>query len=630
MNETLDDQYFDRIIMYFTNHAANTTEPLNCFNTIRKTFPLVMEELFVPPHGELMAFWMAVQLWNVFPHPDNDFKPIKFEIPKRNQQCLCGSGKKFKQCCINVPVVDNYSAEMFWPYLVEMLSHKYLVDSAKQYYLPVEGLRVAAQMYLENETPKKAIDLLAPSFVDKGKHLTKQHTGLTDLLCDAFDEHYQTDKKKIALLDSLKHHSVKWIRCEAWQRIASIYADKGEHKKALEALYEAMKADPHDTSHAILEIQLLVGNQEIEKAKQRATFWYAKISKYPDAFERLGGFLETAKSDPIAALSQLLRDRFNDPRLEGLEKWLENNHQSIKVPKYRIESMGVDEESGYEDLMLLSPKSFNKLLQLWEDDLSPCSKPFSTQPVAEVDTWYHPYDTDWVEFLFEHPESVHNISLLDDLINCLCDHPGNTLPISPALELAKKLANHAMDLLSPILIKIQQNKKQRLTWLVSDNRPILRIIANAIFLEEPKSKQALTLINAYIEINPGDNHGFRAIIMNHWIDEQDYSSAIELASRYPEDRLVEIMMGKLLAEFAKGNLETASDYLISSLRYHPFVIPYLTKARIAKPAMHDFGVSMGGKDEAWIYREEMREVWLTVPGALDWLKKQHKLIDYKK
>lgn len=37
-----------------------------------------------------------------------------------------------------------------------------------------------------------------------------------------------------------------------------------------------------------------------------------------------------------------------------------------------------------------------------------------------------------------------------------------------------------------------------------------------------------------------------------------------------------------------------------------------------------FGVTVGGNDQAWLYREEMRDVWETSPGALEWLRKTSK------
>ena len=48
----------------------------------------------------------------------------------------------------------------------------------------------------------------------------------------------------------------------------------------------------------------------------------------------------------------------------------------------------------------------------------------------------------------------------------------------------------------------------------------------------------------------------------------------------------------------------------------PEVRRYLLREKAKRPAMSDFGVRLGGKDQAWIYREEMREVWLQCPEAM--------------
>ena len=40
--------------------------------------------------------------------------------------------------------------------------------------------------------------------------------------------------------------------------------------------------------------------------------------------------------------------------------------------------------------------------------------------------------------------------------------------------------------------------------------------------------------------------------------------------------------------------------------------------------MHPDGVKYGGDDQAWYYREEMRDVWLQTPGVLEWLKNAEK------
>lgn len=33
------------------------------------------------------------------------------------------------------------------------------------------------------------------------------------------------------------------------------------------------------------------------------------------------------------------------------------------------------------------------------------------------------------------------------------------------------------------------------------------------------------------------------------------------------------------------------------------------------------GIAVGGPDEAWLYRDEMRDTWKDTKGAMNWLKK---------
>ena len=42
---------------------------------------------------------LAWAIVSAMPLPSNDFKPRKLPLPERNEACVCGSGKKFKQCC---------------------------------------------------------------------------------------------------------------------------------------------------------------------------------------------------------------------------------------------------------------------------------------------------------------------------------------------------------------------------------------------------------------------------------------------------------------------------------------------------------------------------------------------------
>ena len=73
-----------------------------------------------------------------------------------------------------------------------------------------------------------------------------------------------------------QHHN-KVIRSAAWQRTASWQQDLGNFAAAHDALKEAMRADPDNPSHALLELVLLVSSQQIDQARQRAAFWFARV-----------------------------------------------------------------------------------------------------------------------------------------------------------------------------------------------------------------------------------------------------------------------------------------------------------------------------------------------------------------
>ena len=57
-----------------------------------------------------------------------------------------------------------------------------------------------------------------------------------------------------------------------------------------------------------------------------------------------------------------------------------------------------------------------------------------------------------------------------------------------------------------------------------------------------------------------------------------------------------------------------------AVKHLPLVLKYLLRNRIERPAEDEHGLLIGGEFQAWQYREDMREIWLAVPGMRDWLK----------
>ena len=112
------------------------------------------------------------------------------------------------------------------------------------------------------------------------------------------------------------------------------------------------------------------------------------------------------------------------------------------------------------------------------------------------------------------------------------------------------------------------------------------------------------------------------MVINACLRRGDDAAALDLAEQYPADLNPDISYGKVLALYRLERLEEACDALIDAKTDLPKIPRFLSAKRIRKPKIDDFGVKLGGDDQAWQYREEMRDIWSATPGALDWLKRQ--------
>lgn len=607
----------------------------------RDSLPLLASGMFdaIPEYDRSRAaYWLGVNIWNVAPLPDNDYKPRPLERPGRNDICPCGSGKKHKHCCLQLPVFDPLPSDLFWPLLGDILSEKELVRLSKENKLPPEAIgAIAYESYDEGNFPR-VIKLLEPLFSDNGVRLTRHDSGLLDMLCDAYTYHYQTDKKKRALLERISQHREPVIRAEAWQRIASSRHDSGDSSGAHEALANAMQADPNNPTHSLLELVLLVADNQIELARQRAGFWVRKLERFEHEYPEIVETLRKAKNDPTSALQQTLRPD-NDDRISRLIEWIENNADR-PVPHYEVIPLDHPEEDSdsdefeldleddepdhpYNDPMqnavCLEPSSEILTLEAAWSGCTPVGKPFSTQyaSMSDEDVWDNPVDDAWLEFLNDHPEAIDSLDILDDILILVYTHPANETPFGPLQNMGPLLAR-AHD----IILKANVPAEKNLPWLLPENRPALRLLSHLIHLLESKDETGSEkLMEEYLALNPSDNHGFRTILINSYLKSGRNEDALALAKKYPEDMFAEIMYGKVLACYRLGQMMEAKAALKNAHEGLSLVANYLIKANVAKPKMQSNGFSINSREQAWMYRDAMRDEWQATPDCLDWLKK---------
>ncbi|MGH6950513.1 MAG: hypothetical protein ACREH4_06555, partial [Vitreimonas sp.] len=166
-----------------------------------------------------------------------------------------------------------------------------------------------------------------------------------------------------------------------------------------------------------------------------------------------------------------------------------------------------------------------------------------------------------------------------------------------------------------------------LPWLLPENRPGLRGLARRYFLRDEREDRAgaVRAAEALLRLNPDDNHGMRFELVNEYLLKHDDEGALALASAYLDDLAPETRFGRVLALLRLKRLTEAEDALRSARHALPKVMPYLLPARVKRPKLSEHGVTIGGADQAWLYRDRMRRAWEATPGAMDWLRKVARL-----
>lgn len=588
--------------------------------------PLMFADM--PPEDiERTAYWMGVNLWNAAPQPSNYFKPNPLPKPSRNNPCPCGSGRKYKQCCSRMPVLDQLPAETFWPIMSEVMSKATINRLIKNNELPVSAVTIMAAGFADVHDDAQVIKMLDPLFEGKASKINHKHSGLLDMLCDSYNALYKTDKKKKDLLDRMSQHKDRVLRAEAWQRIASWQEDRGNHGAAMDALTKAIQADPNNISHSLLELTILVSSKQIDQARKRAKFWYHRFKPEEYEFPEFLEILREAQYDPLTALQTGINSHEDDMRLPQLLDWI-NESSTLPVPSYQFSGMENYEPEvdhpGIDPMLnavtLIPPEDIIELEMQWQE-IKPLEKPFSIQyePYDSDNVWDDIFDTEWLAFLQENPGAINSLDILDDLITILYIHPNNHVILGP-LDKNQSLAERA----ERIIRQAQIPKNKTLPWIMPENRTALRAIVHHIDIagENDEQKKSFELIQLYLTLNPNDNHGYRCQMINHYLRQNRNEQALQTARPYPNDMMADINYGRVLAQYRLGDLAVAEQSLRQAIKELPLVAEYLIKGRIAKPELSEYGIQPGGEDQAWLYRDEMRDVWKQTKGCLDWLEKQ--------
>lgn len=589
---TQDDEIWQEKVSNFCRVAAAYILKGATFAELRaRLMPhtgVLLDHIGMPPEArapglvEAMATGLGMEIWNATPMPDNRFRPRKLAKPERNAPCPCGSGRKYKQCCAEMPPFDlGVTEEIMLAEVLDLLPKKTLAELPLTDLHP-DALARVAQRWLDEGHEKPAVALLERLFKDIDK-LDSRAELAADTLLNAYLD-INAPRKKTRFIAALQAAPDKTLRSCGWQRLATMCSDRGDYPGAWEAFREAQRITPNAPALSHLEVLLLLSEGRESEARARAKFWITRLGQ--DAKHDYGDLIELLRDMTSGDAGKLRTAQFARGPLRELADAMAN--WPAPACEYRL--AGGDE--------LEAKPALHDLEMLWMD-------------LREAGNLDH-----LALFAAGKPLAGQSFMILRDLSEFTPMLAGGLPGSGDALS--RQILLRGETLRQTVLGKLKAAQKE-LPWGCLNNRPMLSLVACYIdAFAETRPAECLALMRwSVTQANPGDNAGLRGRLIHMLIALGTPREAIDIAAAYPDD-FAETEYGRALACFAAGEAEAARAALQKAVERWPKTWKMLHAVNPKQPgSRHQGYITVGGDDEAWIYRDSHRALWQST-GALAW------------
>lgn len=545
-----------------------------------------------PQDPEILSSFLTVfgrEIWNRTPLPSNHFRPRALPKPERNAPCICGSGRKYKQCCASVESMGSpFENLSLLSYVLDSIS----ADQRKSLpyaYLNPEELAFVSRQWMEAGRAKDSVKLLEGLFADVSK-LDERAEAAFDCLLDCYDLLGNPLKKK-RLLERGFAAPDKRLRAAAMQRQCCILADRNEYAEGWALFQQLQRLIPNDPSLAHLEVVMLNGQGEKQRAQERAKFWMARLAHDENAQGPLMEFLRSVAQGNISEAVTGMAREINP----GMDRLL---NLIAKLPPaashYTLKPMGGSAGPLIPDAKLRH--LFEQWLKMAENSLDMFD------------------DLDWLE---KNPLAFQHVEILEDWIGALMESR-----ISHGFEepILIPLLRHAEAVLRKVIERHHAEKLQ-LEWGWHENRPALRLLQElATMLRASRNYAEAVRVMEWmvLTLNPHDNQGMRDLLIHDYLRIGKITEALALAEKFPDD-MAGMAYGSALALFLARQETAAAEALKVASERYPEVRKMLLADKPKQPKLHEGMVRFGGKDEAWYYRADFLDIWQS-SGGLAWLK----------
>jgi tetratricopeptide (TPR) repeat protein len=164
--------------------------------------------------------------------------------------------------------------------------------------------------------------------------------------------------------------------------------------------------------------------------------------------------------------------------------------------------------------------------------------------------------------------------------------------------------------------------RDHLPWDCIDNRPFLRAYhgLGLEMLERHEVTRALAIFEHILALNPDDNQGVRALVVDCCFQLKLPSDVLALCRRFRGDFLEALLFGRALALYQLGRKAQAGKALQVAIRNYPKIAQELIKPRHRAPKdLRADRITEGGADQAYWYWRDQGQHWKETPGALAWV-----------
>ena len=558
---------------------------------------------------------LARGIWNAAPLPSNGYRARPLPEPDRNELCPCGSGTKYKRCCAllvhSFPAIDPDAA---WQALGARLPVKEAGTLLESSVLPPEALAPLAQRALEHRSPRKVYQQLDRRLT-AAPRLDSRHEDAVLLAIDLDADLHGTDDALERALAVVRATSAD-LGGPVLRHLVPLALDAGEEDVARELFKKAREAQPDHPDLALLEVSIALATGDVEHARDRAAFWLAWLRRrgLAEDMAEVVELLETAVRDPEGARAALHEGP--EAALE-IPPFLETLAEVVAEAADRpIHPYGLVE--GAAGVVFASPPAAAAKAEAAWSRAWPGRKPDLVSLEIAFERDLVEESSRWLGALRRHPPAFDSLSVLDDLVLLAAPVAEGPFP-ALAATLLEPLLRRSLALIRRSLV---DHEGRRLEWAHHENRPALRLLTQeARRLDRAgRAGDAATLYAWMMRLNPNDNHGHREWMINHHLRSGADEAALAVAAGYPDDILVATMFGRALALWRLGRREEAEVCLRAAAADRRRVVRALLADEMACPESDPYGPVVGGEEEAWLYREEMRPTWQASPDVLAFLR----------